>query len=295
MATATTFLGRQLNLIRRYTDEPSIGSKYSDEELIEQIEAATQTVLAELHTSEDAPIVVRHAISVNEGAVSYLLPPNVEAILRIAKLNETTGLPDYMVEPTSIWSWNGPGLRLEGRTLRFDPVFSGATDTLEIMYVPNGDIRLHYGTGTSPTATTLTLAASPTLGTLDTRENCYVGCVLRVVSDTNGYIQERTITAYDRTTRVATVFPAFDPTPSGTITYEVAPTYGRFVEQLISFYVAHQLRAVAGDLKKAAALQDQYVKARRILRMQLNRVQGIVSDRFEHDTAQSYFTRRYWR
>jgi len=284
MAAATN-IQRQLDLIRRLTDEPTISSKYSDNDLIEHIESANQIVMTELHTAADNAMLSRFNITISDGNNVFLLPPAVEAITRIAKLNGVTGLPDWQMVPSSEWGFRGPGVRIEGRLLRFDPSWAGDSDVLEILYVPNGDFRIHYGTAVAATSTTLQMTPTPTAGILDTRDNAYLGSLLRVVSDGNGYIQERTIIAYNRVTQTATVSPAFSPALSGTITYEVAPSYERFLEKVVSLYVARELRAAAGDAAKTKNLTALYTEARRSLRLELSRRQGIISDAFEHDTV----------
>lgn len=272
-------------MVRRYADEPSVSAKYDDAELIEEIETAHEQILVDLHTASDAPVLARATLDVAAGTSEYLLPPSVESILRIAKINSESGTPDWEIRPESPWSVRGPSFRLEGRVLRFEPFWQGDGASLELLYVPNGDFRLHYGTAGTVTTTTVVLATSPTLGTRDTRENAYVGAVLRIISDTNGVIQERTITAYNRTTKVATVTPAFSPALGGTVTYEVVPAYERLLEKIVALYVARSLRTIAGDRTKADGLKGLYVEARRALRIELSRRQGIISDAFEQDTT----------
>lgn len=282
-------IDRLITLIRQNADEPSAKAKYSEDDLISRIESSFQENIAELHVAADNPLLVRHTITLTDHSEQFLLPPAVEQLRRIARLSDNGHRDvDWKLEPAAVGRWHGPGIRLEGRVLRFDPVWQGGDHTVELMYVPNGDVRMHYGTVPTPgegesdtiTGTTIILAANPTKGTLDTRDNAYTGAMLRIVDSTAGYEQERLITAYDRITRTATVSPAFDPLPTGTVTYEVIPIYYRMMERIVALHVAMDLLAIAGNTKKYSLLATQYRKALRALRMQLGRMQNIVGDCF---------------
>lgn len=73
----------------------------------------------------------------------------------------------------------------------------------------------HTGTATAGTATTATLAASASAVT-----DAYRGMLIRLTGGT-GSGQQRVITAYNGTTKVATVSPAWGTTPTGTSTYSI--------------------------------------------------------------------------
>lgn len=212
------FINRVIRLIRKDTDEPSINAKYSGADLLTLVEQGFQVALADLNALTDNPMKVRLSMTVGPDTTEYLLPPSVEQIIRIARIDPESGRPQEIWTPRPEASWYGAGVLLEGRVLRLDPSITRGSDDieLEIKYIPNGDVRLHYGFLEDLTATTCVLDRVPSFGKLDTRENAYVGTVLRILStddeDTN-YVQERTITAYDRTTREATLTPALDPLP----------------------------------------------------------------------------------
>ena len=278
---ATPTITRMVSLIRKLADEAVIDAKYSLTDLLEFIEANFQVMLTDINAVAANPLMVRHNILL--GSTSYMLPPSVDQIVRIAKLDGNRQL-EYQFWGAPSTSWTGPGISLEGRLLRFEPTWLGGADTVEILYIPNGDFRLHYGTALGATKSTVVLAETPTLGTLDTRENAYVGAVLRLLDDGFGYEQERTITAYDRMTRTATVSPDFSPIPIMTPLYEVVPIYGRLVEMVVALHVAEELAAVAANTTKAALLERQHAKAKRALIAQLGRMQNILGGRMTHLT-----------
>lgn len=281
MALEQYQLDRQIALIRRLTNEPEEDAKYDADELREHIEAAFQVVLQDLQTDADNPILCRFTVQPAPGTDYFILPPGVGVVKRVAKINTRTGIPDWTFVPESEWAWWGPGLRLEGRTLRFDPKWTGESQVLEVLYVPNGDVRLHRGWGTL-NDNTMTLANQPDRGEKDGRENAYLGSVIRIFND--GRIFERTITGQTNDTAVS--FEGSTGLTNGTYAYEIVPVYGRLVEMVVATYVARQLRAAARDAVGVSLLDAEYRRVRRAARLQLSRMQGIVSDRFEHDTGQ---------
>lgn len=283
LTNSTKSLERLIALIRQNADEPTVDAKYSDDDLVLRIEAASQAVLSDINTCNDAPVMVRHNITLTSGSEIFRLPPNVQCLQEIAKVNAATGLAEWWIRPNSRFG-SAPGVRIEGQTLRFIPKWQAGTETVRLTYVPSGDVRLHHGTAGAVTANTVVLAATPTLGSLDSRENAYLGCVLRIVSaDTNGYVQERLITAYDQATRTATLEHALTDVPTGTITYEIIPGYGRLLESVIAAMVARDLQRINGNQVKVRLLNDMYVEYRRIARQQVARLNGMLDLSFEHD------------
>jgi hypothetical protein len=292
------WLNRIIALTRKYTDEPVVNAKYSTSELAVMIESAFQTILADINTSTDAPILCRYSMSLGASTQDYLLPPSVGSVRRIAKLNTTTGLPEWQLVPGSMQQLQGPSLTLEGRTLRLTPKWT-STHTVEVLYVPNGDFRLLYGTPGTFVDTEydhVLLPASPILGTLDTRENAYVGAILRVWStDGDFYLEERTITAYNNATRQCTVSPNFsqlwyteDVTNSKLPRVEVIPAYGRLIESIVCWYLAREIAAISGNTKKYSLAEAEYRKKLRALRLQLDTQEGISGDSFDPNVPTGY-------
>ena len=285
LTSSTKSLERLIALVRMYADEPTVDAKYADADLILMLEAAFQQVLFDINTCNDSPIVVRHNITLASGSELFVLPPNVEQVLQIAKIDTVTGLPEWWIRPGSKYGMC-PIVQIEGRTLRLAPKWNGEDCTVQIKFVPTGEVRLHYGTAQTATSTTVRLAATPTLGSLDTRENAYVGSLLRIVSaTTNGYVQERPISAYSRATLDATLESPLTGVPAGgDVVYEIVPTYGRLIESVVACYVARELLAIAGNAKKVQLLTQAYLEKRRVARQQLARTNNIMGDRFETET-----------
>ncbi len=286
-----TVIGRMLQCIRQILDEPSVTVKYTDEQILGYARAGWATILSDLMTLADNPIVLRLDIAVSSSTQEYVLPPIVGEILQLAKINTVTDLNLWEVIPTSRWNPAGSGFTIEGNIIRFSPIW-GESHTLRLTFIPTGDMAMHTGDTTVFSSTTVTMDDSPTTGILDLRANGYAGSILRILSATwdtaSAHTQERVISSYDATTRIATVSPAFDPIPaSGTLTYEVVPMLYNLLEMAVCFYTASMLLSIEGPPTKQAAVEKKYAEMQRALRLRVANIQNRVGDRFEHDTPEN--------
>lgn len=104
----------------------------------------------------------------------------------------------------------------------------------------------HSGTAAAGAANTITLA-----GTASAVDNAYRGMLIRITGGT-GSGQQRIITAYNGTTKVATVSPAWVTPPTGTSTYSIdaqvsyAPVSQNFESLSIYFNVDGRLHRMTG-------------------------------------------------
>lgn len=293
------FLERTISRIRKFVDEPATNAKYTDADLLDLIEVEWASILAELNRTGQRPLVVRHDLSVPQGAEILQLPPIVQNLLQIVKLTRT-GDVEWAVTPASRYNPAGPGVLFEGPVIRFQPPWSGGTETLRLEFVPSGDIRLHGGTaGTitnslSANTCTVVLASSPSVGSLDTRPNAYAGSILRILSaSTNNYMQERIIQSYNVTSRTATLAPAFEAAllPGGaTVTYEIAPLLYQAHDFVVAMAVARNIAVIEGDPARTKFLTQRYAERMRDLRLNESAYQGLVGDRMSVDTR---YNRRY--
>ena len=198
-------------------------------------------------------------------------------------MNTTTGTPEYEEYPGSYYNPSGSGWKVEGNTLRLLRDFN-STDTLELMYTPNAEPLIHKGTSEATTATTVTLMATPTDGTLGTRPNEYVGMTLRILSSNQNYKEERVITAYNVETRIATVHKAWDTTPTGIVVYEVVPVFGRLVKHVCSLRAAIDLLANEGNQQRMATLERNYLLKMTAMRRAISKKENRFPHHFDGDT-----------
>ncbi len=278
------FLSDAVTLVRRLADEPSTTPKYTNTVVVEFLQAAFSTVLAEININTDHPVVVRHDITLVSGTLDYLLPPQVGEIWRVAKIISGGYVPIYEVWPDGHHSSHQSGFVVEGNIFRLLNDWK-STDTLQVLFVALGEPFLHYGTAGAVTSTSIILASSPTDGTLDTRANSYAGYLLRVLESTEGYIQERSITAYDNTTRTATISPAFDPELTGTIKYEVLPTYSDLLKHVVCMQAALDILGIEGNKTKMQTLGQRFVVKMRALKLLIGKKSSRFPGHMDGDTS----------
>jgi len=291
---ADGFLTRTIARIRLFIDEPALKAKYSDASLIDFIEASWGRVLTELTRNSQRPVVVRHSITLSSSKVSYVLPPSVKTILQIAKINSTTGLPEYVYEPYSRSNPAGGVILFEGNVLRLNPNWQGSNETVQIDYIPGGNMHLHEGTAgtitndTSTDEVTIVLDATPTTGTLENRPHGLEGSILRILSaSTNNYVQERIIIEHDVATGTVTCAPAFEAAllPGGaTVTYEIAPLYPASEDMVVALDVARTIMTMEGDKDRYYFLEKRYAEEMRRLRLDENSIELIRGRVYQGDT-----------
>lgn len=153
--------------------------------------------------------------------------------------------PDYVVdEANAVWREidptdlrglkNGMPTRIRTRTNQFvgesyaiwdeKIIFNPYTDTTgycRLWYIRNLP-GLHYGTASGAAASTITLAASPSKGVLETESQVYRGMRIGIYSGT-GIGQIRRITDYQAATRVCTVEKPWATVPTGGVYSIVSP------------------------------------------------------------------------
>lgn len=287
----TTTTGRMLQTIRQLLDEPEALVKYTDEQLLSYARAAWSTVIQDILNVADNPIVLRLDIAVSSTTQEYVLPPIVGEILQLAKIDPDSDLSLWESISGSRWNPAGPGFLIEGNIIRFTPKWTEA-HTLRLTFIPTGDMIMHSGDTTVHSSTTITMDDSPTTGALDLRENAYSGSILRLLSATwataDNHIQERVISSYDATTRIATVSPAFNPVPAaGTVTYEVVPMIYNLLEMVVCYFTATLLLPMEAPPKKQAAVETKYAQMLRALKLRMANIENRTGDRFEHDTPEN--------
>ena len=289
---ATGFLTRSINRVRRYTDEPSTNAKWTDSDIIDEIESSWADTLSEINRLTTAPIVVRHDLNFQPSQNMYVLPPTVGRILQLAKINSTTGVIEWRLRPRSRFNPSGPGIIIEGNVIRVEPNWTEGNETLRLVYMLSGDLRLHSGTAETITNDStnhncaVVLAETVTVGERDVRANAYAGCILRVLTaTTNDYGQERIITSYDHTTRTATLEPEYADVPGGTVTYEVVPmVIGKSFDKVCSLDVAATILGIEGDQARAASVEKQFARKMRQIRLDQSAIESIVGSHFQSDT-----------
>jgi hypothetical protein len=279
------FISDCIGLVRRAVDEPSTAPKYTNADINEFIHAAYGVILSDMNVSTDHPILVRFNVTLVDGQQTYNLPPNVAQLLRIAKMNTATGLVEWEVWPGNEFSGHGQGFTIEGNTLRLLQDWN-STETLQLLYIPNAEVSFHKGSIASGsvandvTATTLKFAATPTDGELDPRPNSAAGMMIRLLSSSTSLVEERIVTAYAPSTRIATINQAWDSTPAaGTaVVYELVPQFSRTIKHVVCLRAAIDILAQEGNAKRMSTLNA----ALTVKMAALRRYQGTTVARWMH-------------
>jgi hypothetical protein len=277
------FLSDVVSLVRKATDEPSQSPKYTDGDIVELLQAGMDAVITDIHVNTDHPIVVRYSITLVDGTQDYILPPNVAELIRVAKVNTTSGLPEYEAWPGSHFNPGGHGWKLEGNTIRLLRDWD-STDTLQLMYHPNAESAMHKAQASAVGDTSVTFPSSVTDGTLGLRPNEYAGMLIRILSSTQNIQEERVCTAYNVATRVATINKAWDTTPTGTVVYEVVPIYSRLIKHVVALRTAIDLLSQEGNSQRMATLNQNYAIKLSAMRRALSKMEGRFPHHFDGDT-----------
>jgi len=291
------FLNRLIAAIRKMVDEPSINAKWSNSDILAKIRDAWAQMWLDVNLNSEVPITVRYDIAISSSTEDYKLPPNVGEIIRLSKINSTTGIPEWELDSASYRNPAGFGFRIEGNTLRVNPKWTTGY-TMRLDYIPNGDISPIEGTvlGSAFTSTTVNLnSMSVTLGTLDTRENAYGGYYLRKVSEVDGggtartgfIMEEPLVASWENTTRVATFRTALDQTPisSNTVTVELVTVLGYNLERLLALTAARMILADEGRDKRMVSQTQHYKECLRNVRLALANMNSRNKSGMEGDTV----------
>jgi len=267
-ASATAFLTRMADRIRKLTDEPSTNAKYSDAELYEFIHESYISVLQEVQRNQNTQIVAKYTFDYTAGTDMYALPATAGTILAIGEEDDTYGTK-WFYEKGSHLSEYGTRVTLEGNFVKFQPLLITSGTTVTVWYLPSGCAKLFNAKATTITSTAITFT-SLNLGTRDVRPDAYVGSMLRVMpDDTNTVEQERIITAQSGDTyEVYTVSPAFSPTPTSTTEFEICPAFPAAMDMVVATKVALRIVGIEGDTKRYKILTKEYSDAIRTLLLQ---------------------------
>jgi len=289
-----SFLSRAITDVRESTDEPTNKAKYTDARIIEHLEKAYILVLNEKNRNSRTPAVAKINKTIASGITTYVLPHTIASIHGIYKTDDTGGKVFY--DSRSKFNSFGRGMWIENQTLHIQTVDMYGIDTeITIEYIPSGIARLHNGICTlNSDGDVATFGATPNVGALDTHHEAYTGSIFRILgADTTGnYLQERVITAYDETTREATLDVALSPIPTGTIYYEIAPAISKGMDTVVALYAAYRIMSNEGNRKRAKSILDSYRDELRNVRLTAyySYMPEAPIDRCDNPN-----NRRYWR
>lgn len=166
-------------------------------------------------------------ISLTAGTQEYSIP---EGMIRLRLVERTDTEPNKIIYPIDITERllyepaydlfrKSEFSYLWGNLIGIvpEPTDSG---TLNILYIRKL-ASLSYGTAEDVTASSITLASSPDLGTTSNKDDYYNDTRIYIVSASTGAGQTVEVSDYTGSTRVATLKNDFESTPTGTIVYAI--------------------------------------------------------------------------
>ena len=261
-----SFLTRAIADVRESTDEPTNKAKYADTRITEHLEKAYIIVLNEINRNSRTPAVAKIEKTIASGTTTYPLPHVVGSVHGIYKAGDSGGKAFY--DSRSKFNSLGRGMWIEHQTLHIQTTgMYGIGTEITIEYIPSGIARLHNGTCTVNTdGDVVTFGATPNAGTLDTHHEAYAGSIFRCLgvdgtTVEGNYLQERVITAYDETTREATLDAPLSPIPitdDGNIYYEIAPAVSKGMDTVVALYAAWRIMSTEGNAKRASSILKAY-------------------------------------
>lgn len=309
-ALTGTFIESVTEAIRRYTDEPSVNTKYNDADILVKMSDAWAEVWLDLIFNAEWPMLVRYNLSYADGEYQALLPVNVGQLIQVARLSDNgTRSIEWEIDTRSIFNPRGWGVRINGNVLELGTNWNGSAETLELTYVPSGEIAPvdgKYESEESFSSTSITLPATVINGDLDTRPNAYAGYMLRlrppvgttpVDGDATTIRQEHVISGYNAITRVCTLATALDPAialSSGEeLVVEVVPMLHDMLASIVALRTAMNILASEGNKDRNDMLTMEYRRKLRSLKLQLNAIAGRRAKQFEGDTRDNIRS-SYW-
>lgn len=290
--SGTGWLSRMASMIRKWTDEPSSNIKFDSATLQLMIQQSIREMFTDVLINADRQLTARYTITIVQDVIEYVLPPNVGTILRVASMDALTDHPTQEVPPSTPWSPTALGWYVEGNMLRLRTLNVLEPDeTIEILYIPNGDFRPHNGTTTSISADGLTvvLGATPTDGTLDRRPNAFGGYVFRLLNSADGTApneQERLVASHDNASRTLVLRRPLNPIPAGdALAYELVPAIPAIFEDVLVVHVARRICEANGNVQRANMLMRTYAEKARSMRLQISKTQFQEAKRFDGRTT----------
>lgn len=170
----------------------------------------------------------------------YALPPAFRNFIALEQRDETnTQIVKESLNTIPLYSQEVGIQILDGqRGFRIQPTPS-ITKTWTLCYT-KGPIVLHYATAQAATSTTITFdtPSSANAGELVSLDDYYAGSLVHVYSASTGERQVREVSAYDASTKVATLRVPWGTTPTGTILYEILPDAPEGLDEIYALLVA---------------------------------------------------------
>lgn len=280
--------------VRFYIDDPDLDAKYDDNYMVRFLfPGVMEEILSRVAMMADNPIRLRHTITLVKGQETYILPPTVRMIFRVAE-HDDQGFVISEARPRGEFNPRGPGWQIQGNELIIRPFPQVDNRDIDISYIPTGDVLpVYVNNGGGLDATSKIFTFSSTAGDIqvgghDRRPLAYEGALLRMLALAEP-LEERVIQTHDQMAGTATVRTAFTAgitTGDSLRQYEIIP----FLLETMLEAVAIRCAMKAGVGRKIsqahrATLIQEYGSAVKTAFDNTASLQGRMPDRFDDDTV----------
>lgn len=290
MTPSNSYIETVLERAWSYTNRSTSEGELSDDYVIRHfILPAQEEVVSRCAATSTAGYIATLNITALAGATATQLPPCVGSVLRLVSLdsagNEAT---DWL--PRALTSPSGPGWRLAGNTIVFEPPLD-RDYTFNLRHTVTGDFVAHYAAVangcTIATGGLVVTMGTPTLGYVDRRPNSLIGQMFRLLP-ASGIIQERLIVSHDAAAGTITLGSALTGSYGGSTkyAYEVSPPVTQAFMQAVACRAALGLgtraRLPEGQLE---LIRRTYADAIKTIRDRLSTMQGRTPPSFDRNTV----------
>jgi len=270
--TVTDFLTRTITAVRAYADEPTTNAKYSDSTILDYIATTYAEIIQNLQRNKTTQLVCSYSFDYSESQSVYPLPLTAGTIISVGT-EETTYESKTFFHSGSWLNEYGTGMTIQEHEIHFQKQYLSDGTTVVVKYLPDGCATLFGGTTSTFDNTAGTLQFETlSVGTRDTRENAYVGSILRILpNSSNEAMQERVITAQSTTSKTYdtfTVTPTFSPVLTGTVAYEICPPFPKAMDNVVALKTALRIVGIEGNQTRYRTLMNEYKDAMRSLTLQ---------------------------
>lgn len=289
-----------ISRIRAESVAPAVGGYTTDASILALIQSVHEDIYTWLReNAREYHNVYSDALTSVAQQEEYTLPDNVldRAIVKVeyrsgsgSSLQTSTYIPSTFEDRPDWGSFAHGGIynnsrrvfMLRGRNIIFYPRFGTTGDTIRIYYL-DYPVPLHGGTATAGGANTITFPANATLDDASTVSTLifppatYVGQIIRIVDGT-AVGNQRVITNYNSSTRVATVDSNWSVATDATSKYSLMPKLPEeYLHDIFVYSVADRLYARQCNVDGVAIFNSRSMRAlQRMVTSIIPRVTGFV-------------------
>lgn len=251
------------NLVRRYLDEPD-SDEFSNAEIVQAINLEFADLCDELRVLGQNYFSKDIVLPVVTTAVEYWLPFDAATIRAVDYFSsaDVSGTAPFYVVAADATAEAVDDYELKGNRLVLGTPITDA-GYIRVSYWQDAP-PLHEGTADGGAASSITMPATPTLGSVLTNDQAYYGLAVYIYSGT-GSGQRRWIIKYEGATRTATVDAAWATAPDATSIYSLEAPFGDSMQEMAALGAVLRLKGIAQEDDTSPAARLYMAKMERMI------------------------------